>query len=241
MTEPTSIEDEIRALLRGEGQSVLSTLSLRKPGWPFGSIAPYALSARGAPLLLLSSIAEHTRNLKADPRASLLVQDPGSRADPQAGARATVLGEIRTVGAAERAEARARYLARHPEAKGYFAAHDFELFELTLEEVRYIGGFGRIHWVAGDRVALDPERDPLRPHAQGICDHMNADHAQALALVCGLGAGQSARMLGIDRFGFTAEAGEAGLIRMSFDAPLTTPAQVREKLVALAREARKKA
>ena len=84
----------IRALLENERSGVLATLSARRDGWPFASVAPYALTEAGEPLLLLSRLAEHTRNLQADARASLLVQDHASLTDPQAGARITILGQI---------------------------------------------------------------------------------------------------------------------------------------------------
>src|SRR5438270_12005687 len=87
----------IRTLLEQERSGVLATLSASRAGWPFASVVPYALSERGEPVLLLSSLAEHTRNALADGRASLLVQDHDSLADPQAGARVTILGEIELV------------------------------------------------------------------------------------------------------------------------------------------------
>ena len=237
MAEVESVEEELRGLLRRERQGLLSTISLHRPGWPFGSLAPYALSARGTPLLLLSSIAEHTRNLTADGRASLLVQARERQDDPQAGARATILGDVRPVEAASRADARARYLARHPEAQGYFAAHDFSLFELSLEEVRYIGGFGRIHWVAGERVAQDPESDPLRASERSICEHMNEDHAETLALLCGAPPGTGARMAALDQWGFSVELAAGVRVRIDFERPLTTPALVRAELIERAKRA----
>ena len=89
----------LRALLDSERNGVLATLSARRDGWPFASVAAYALTDAGEPLLLLSDLAEHTRNLRADPRASLLVQDQTSLADPQAGARVTLLGTVEAVAA----------------------------------------------------------------------------------------------------------------------------------------------
>src|SRR5882724_2783819 len=129
-------------LLRAERQGALATLSLHKKGWPFGSVAPYALSERGEPLLLLSALAQHTKNALADPRASLLVQDsaglaPG--ADLQAHARLTVLGRIGAVPPTEEDDARARYLARHPQAGRTARGHDFRFYALTTEEARFIG------------------------------------------------------------------------------------------------------
>src|SRR6266852_8193418 len=111
----------MRAFLEGERFGVLATLSGKRDGWPFASIAAYALADAGDPLLLLSDLAEHTRNLGADPRASLLVQDQTSLEDPQAGARVTLLGTIERVAPDDLATARAAYLQRHPESADYLA------------------------------------------------------------------------------------------------------------------------
>ena len=229
-----------RGLLRGERQGSLATLSLHKPGWPFGSIAPYALSARGEPILLMSALAQHTKNALADPRASLLVQDSAGLVplgDAQAHARVTLLGRIAAVAPGEVPEARARYLARHPQAGRTAQGHDFRFFTLSIEEARLIAGFGKIGWIPGPDLLVDPARDPLRAHREGICRHMNDDHAAALSLYCrrdrGL-SGEGAKMVGIDSFGFDVEQG-AGEERVRFDfaEPLSTPDQVRRALVAL--------
>src|ERR1700737_4609410 len=106
--------EDLRVFLEREGNGVLATLSTRRGGWPFASVAPYALSEQGEPLLLLSNLAEHTRNVKADPRASLLVQDHASLADPQAGERITILGQVEPVPEVELESARRRYLETHP-------------------------------------------------------------------------------------------------------------------------------
>src|SRR4051812_732776 len=99
----------VRGLLEGQRFGVLSTLSARNGGWPFGSVTAYALGEGGEPILLLSALAEHTRNLMADARASLFVQEPG--VDPQAVGRVTVLG---TVESTTNETARERYVAWHP-------------------------------------------------------------------------------------------------------------------------------
>ena len=127
---------------------MLGTLAVRRGGWPFTSIAPYALSGRGEPILLLSDLAEHTRNLQADSRASLFVQDSVSREDPQAGARLTLLGHARP--ADDPPAARERYLAAHPRAVDLLAMADFRFYVLQPSEVRYIGGFGDMGWLPGD-------------------------------------------------------------------------------------------
>src|SRR5262247_1247874 len=106
----------MRALLGRERHGTLCTLHARHANWPFGSLAPYALTAAHEPVFLFSAIAEHTHNLRADPRASLLVQDRDAAEDPLAGARLTLIGRAEAAAGAEREQALARYLARFPEA-----------------------------------------------------------------------------------------------------------------------------
>ena len=136
-----------RALLAAESVGLLSTISVRRAGTPYGSLTPYALSAGGAPLLLLSGLAAHTHNLRADPRAGLFVGDHTAVADPQAGARLSLMGRAAPVGADDEAEARVRYLARWPRTVDTVALHDFSFWRFDIEEARFIAGFGDIRWL----------------------------------------------------------------------------------------------
>jgi putative heme iron utilization protein len=138
----------LRHLLEKERHGVLATLSARREGWPFASIAPYALSADGEPLLLFSDLAEHTRNVRGDPRASLLVQDSSSLDDPQAGSRVTLLGRIEPVHDATLSQAQDAYLTRHPRAADHVAMADFHFYTLRVNEARFISGFGDMGWIS---------------------------------------------------------------------------------------------
>ena len=142
----------LHQLLHTERQGVLATLSARRHGWPFASVAPYALSDDSEPLLLLSDLAEHTRNLRADPRASLLVQDSSMLDEPQAGARVTLLGSVGALSSDQAPEARVRYIDQHPEAAQYLALGDFRLYVLHILEARFVNGFGDMGWLAADRL-----------------------------------------------------------------------------------------
>jgi putative heme iron utilization protein len=135
-------QEAVRALLESQPHGVLATLSTRHDGWPFASVTPYALTEAGAPILLLSALAEHTRNLHADARASLFVRDDTT--DPLAGARVTVLGRVES---AHDAVLRERYVQRHPEAQAYFAMADFGLYVLRPQRARFVGGFGDMGWI----------------------------------------------------------------------------------------------
>jgi heme iron utilization protein len=139
----------VRELLEREKYGVLSTLSRKAEGWPFGSLAPFALSKRGEPLVLFSNLAEHTQNLLWDARVSMFVQDSLALADPQAGARVTLLCTATVVAKPEIDEARQAYLQRFPTTIGLLQLGDFRFFKLQIEQARYIGGFGEMYWLSG--------------------------------------------------------------------------------------------
>lgn len=154
---PGDAAQSAKTLLTGARYGVLSTLMRsHQPGWPMGSLAPFALTSRGEPLFAFSALAEHTKNVLADPRASLFVlaaaaagapaQDP--EASPQASPRVTLLGTLRRAADDAAPGLRARYLDAHPEAARLFAL-DFSLWVLEVAEARFIGGFGAAAWIPG--------------------------------------------------------------------------------------------
>jgi putative heme iron utilization protein len=143
---------EARALLRSGRVAVLTTLSQRRPGFPSASLVPYAISGRGEPLLLLSEIAQHTRNLEADPRACLFVYDAdAAEKDPRTAARLAVYGTVALVSAGEEAGARAAYLERNPEGRGLLNL-DFRLYALSVEEAQWVGGFAAAGWITAEQL-----------------------------------------------------------------------------------------
>lgn len=135
-----------RELVAQAKMATLSTLALRPRGYPFGSLVAVAADDAGRPLLLLSKLAEHAKNLAADPRASLLVTG-GDGASPLAEPRVTVLGTCKPLEAADLDAARARYLDVHPEAAQWAAFADFSFYRLEPEDVRLVAGFGRMEWI----------------------------------------------------------------------------------------------
>jgi putative heme iron utilization protein len=146
----------LRELLQNERYAVLATVSARRGGWPFASATPYALAASGDPLLLLSELAEHTRNARADARASLLVQDSAALDDPQAGARVTLLGMLEPLREPELADqAQTIYVERHPPAAEYVTLGDFRVWRLMVSEARYVNGFGDMGWLEGSRLRAE--------------------------------------------------------------------------------------
>jgi putative heme iron utilization protein len=215
---------------------VLSTHSARLAGYPFGSIAPFVLDHEGHALILISTIAEHTKNITANPHVSLIAFDPAA-GDMQAGARLTLVGDASVTDKQDGA-LRARYLRYLPQAAQYFDMHDFLFHRIVIEQARYIGGFGRIHWIPGDQ--LRPQPNVLAAQESAILDHMNADHTDSLRAYCRHVHGietSRAEMAGIDSDGFDVRTDEK-LLRFDFDSPVTDAATARAALVAMSKAAR---
>ena len=240
--EPTYAE-RARTLAYLGGTGSLGTLSRRHPGHPFTSVMPYALDADGCPLFLISAMAMHTQNLEADPRASLLITQPGWTGDPLAAARLTLVGQAHRVPADEIAAARAAYLERHERARYWVDFEDFGLWCLDIEDLYYVGGFAAMDWVtAADYRGAQP--DPLADAAPGIIAHMNADHADALVEYARHFAREpadEATMVAVDRLGFKLRLRQGerlSSVRIAFPAEVRTAAQSRETLIAMLREAR---
>ncbi|MBU3056508.1 HugZ family protein [Pseudomonas indica] len=225
-----------RELLLKEYRGVLSTHSKAMPGFPFGSVVPYCLDERGWPLILISRIAQHTHNLQKEPKCSLLVGERGAE-DVQSAGRLTLLAEARQLDDPAAIEAAAtRYYRYFPASRDYHKAHDFDFWVLEPVRWRYIGGFGAIHWL--DEVAL---ANPFVGESEtGMVEHMNADHANAIAHyveLAGLPKGEAAELAGIDSEGFHLRIGQA-LYWLAFPQPCANPGAVRQALVALARAER---
>jgi putative heme iron utilization protein len=234
-----------RALLRRAESGVLSSWSQEMAGFPFGSLAPFVLTLEAAPLLYVSRLAEHTRNVAADPRVCLTVVERAF-GDPQAVGRASLLGEARPVAAAERCAAAARYFALLPQQRAYEQLGDFDFWRIEPVRVRWIGGFGEIRWIEpeGWRLAT-----PAWAAAEAsIVAHMNEDHRDALAAICrrALGAGvggaegpdaDDVAMLACDPEGFHVRTGR-GVQWIPFERPCSEAEQVRAELVRLTRAAR---
>ena len=133
-------------LMRRPGSAALGT-SLE--GAPYVSLVLTAPDSDGSPLLLLSDLAQHARNIAADPRVSLLFDDTTGSADPLTGARLTVVG---MAARCDEPDALSRYVACHPSAERYAGFGDFSLYRVRVERGHFIAGFGRIEWIGADRL-----------------------------------------------------------------------------------------
>jgi len=242
VTIPTLTHAErARTLVAQIPTGTLCTLALEPEGYPYGSFVTVAFDD-GDPVFLISALAEHTKNLERDRRASLLVAESGAD-DPLANGRVTMLGPCTRVDG-NGGSARAAFLAAHPNAAYYADFRDFAFWKLRVNAIRYIGGYGRMSWIdQADWRAAEP--DPLAPAAAGIMAHMNADHADAMVLYCRAFSKAtdvaSATMTGVDRYGFEMSARTAEgprPVRVAFAATIGTPEEVRAALVAMVKDAR---
>jgi heme iron utilization protein len=227
-----------RALLRRAFKGTLATID-RGNAYPYASLITLATDGAGAPVFLISNLARHTANLAKDARASILVDATGALADALQGARLTLFGRAERV---SDLGIRRRFLARHPEAEFYADFPDFAFWRLQVEGGHYIGGFGRIFDLVPDELLVPLQgAEALLEAEPGIVAHMNADHADALALyatVFGDGPPGAWRMTGIDPEGCDLVLGQDAR-RIVFGERISNPAEARKALVRLAEQARK--
>ena len=243
--EPTFAE-RARTLAYLSRMGSLSTLSRKQPGFPFGSVMPYGLDDRGRPSFLISTMAMHTQNLQADPRASLLVAQQDTEGEPLGASRVTLVGNVLPVANPELAEVRRLYLDRHANSKYWVDFEDFSFYRMDVIDVYYVGGFGLMGWVsASDYQRSQP--DPLADFMSGIIQHMNADHQDALVLLARTLAGiesTEVRMTAVDRLGFHVRLKTADGMRgarIAFLQEVRNAAEVRKVMVEMVQRARSQA
>ena len=227
---------QVRDLIRSADRAALATAMAGTASHPYVSLVLTASAMDGSPLLLISDLAEHTKNLLRDARLSLLFDGTNGLDDPLSGSRAGVLG--RAVPSADASE-RTRFLARHPSAEDYADFADFRLYRVVVERARLVAGFGRIRWVADADILL-PDAGTLAWDEPMILAHMNDDHADAIGnyatTLLKLPAGPW-RMVGIDPEGCDLRAG-GRLARLPFESPVRSAEAARKELVRLAKAAR---
>lgn len=226
---------EARNLLRRARTATLGTLN-RAEGIPYASLVNLATDVRGWPLILVSTLAWHTRNLLADPRASVMVAELPESGDALTGARVTVMGRFRQV---QDEDLKRRYLARHPAASLYSGFGDFAFWRLEPEMAHAVAGFGRIETIGADE--MFPSADEMTALEESAIAHMNADHDDAIQLYAEqlLGAAPGGwKLAGIDPDGADLTR-DGEVLRLPFSAPVYTAEKLREYLTALGREVRK--
>jgi hypothetical protein len=231
-----------RSLIRAGDRATLATVmrtDTAEAGGPYASLVLVAADHDASPLLLISKLADHTKNLEADPRVSLLFDGTAGLGEPLTGPRVSVQG---TASVTDDPRHRARYLARHPGAAMYAGFKDFSFYRVNVARAHLVAGFGKIHWIDGRDVLAEPSPALIEAET-GIVEHMNSDHADALQLYAHTlldqqGAGWT--MTGIDPEGIDLRAG--GIVaRLNFATDVRDAKQARTELVRLVGEARARA
>ena len=228
-----------KSLLRRRREGALATL-MAGMGDPYCSLVNVASHPDGSPILLISRLALHTRNVLADPRVSLML-DERAAGDPLEGARIMLAGRAEEAGTDELDNLRRRYLNAHPSAQAFANFKDFSFFRIRPSGAHLVAGFGRIVDLRPDQFLTDiADATALLEAEQGAVEHMNADHREAMNLYATrlLGAeGADWRCTGCDPEGIDLQAGDTAL-RLNFPEKVTAPGELRKMLVALANEAR---
>jgi heme oxygenase (biliverdin-IX-beta and delta-forming) len=238
MTSTNKIEQaakQARALLNSQVHGVLSTQSVELAGYPFGSITPYCLNRDGQPVILISTIAQHTRNILADNKVSLMVSEHDVD-DAQASARITYIGDAKAI-ATDDDETAERYFRYFPNSRDFHKTHDFNFYTIDLVRVRFIGGFGKIYWV--EKTDLLKANPFSMQEESDMINHMNTDHQQAMQHYCDVfdiayNNENQPIMAGIDSEGFHLRIG-VQLHRIEFEHPAANAMEVRQAMVSLAK------
>jgi len=215
--------------------TLATSLGIAPDAWPYASLVLVACDLDASPLLLLSDLAEHTKNLQRDPRASLLFDGTAGLDDPLTGARATILGELT---AAPEPSNLDRFVRRHPSAATYAGFKDFRLYRMRVARAHLVAGFGRIHWIDAASTVLFPADafGWLRAAEPDILQHMNGDHAATIdryaQRLLGL-EDEGWQLTGVDPEG--ADLRRHGTVaRLEFPRPVTDLGDVRQIFAALA-------
>jgi putative heme iron utilization protein len=230
-----------KSLLRRSRQGALATL-MAGTGDPYCSLVNVASAPDGSPILLISRLAVHTRNILADARVSLML-DERAPGDPLEGARIMLAGRAEEADNDDREMLRRRYLNAHPSAEAFVDFKDFSFFRIRASGAHLVAGFGRIIDLKPEQFLTDiSDATALVEAEQGAVEHMNEDHREAMYLYAAklLGAGSADwRCTGCDPDGFDLQAGSVAL-RLEFPERVTTPGDLRKVLVKLAEQARAK-
>jgi len=206
---------------------------------PYVSKVGVATDVSGAPLFLFSTLAAHTQDLLADPRASLLLEAPSAAENPLEGARCTLVGRVKKLTGIESDAARAVYLTRHPSAARYAGFGDFALWRMNIDKVHYVGGFGRAKWVKG--VEYGSEAVGLADAHARILEHLNGPGRDDLRAVGAYVTGRSGRglkALSLDADGLAVIGSKGAQVRVDFSSPARDARGWRARFAALLRRAR---
>ena len=239
MSEPVAPGTIARGLLRSLDRAALGTLmrpDTPDAGSPYTSLVLVAVDHDASPLLLISTLADHTKNLAANPAVSLLFDGTVGLDEPLTGPRVSVQGRAAKT---DDERLKTRFVARHPGAAMYVGFKDFAFWRVTVSRAHLVAGFGKIHWLDAGAL-LYPAAEALHEAESGIIEHMNADHADAVQLYATkllAREGDGWTMTGVDPEGADLRRGGA-VLRLPFARPVTTAEEARVELVRLVKQAR---
>lgn len=239
-----SLALEAKQFLCSTHHGILSTISTKFAGYPFGSVTPFVLDHNCQPIIFISSIAEHTKNIIVNPKVSLLVFDKGD--DLQANARLTLIGEAAQI-SKDDTDLVARYCRYLPQTVGYLAMHDFAFYRIHIHQARYIAGFGKMNWMDGEELASNLESSAnLAQLEPSMIEHMNSDHVSSMMAYCQHFYGVAPSrviLIGVDSDGFDIEAtinDDLQILRFNFSTPIFDANSARAAFVAMSKAARAK-
>ena len=226
----------VRKFLKTQRNGILSTMSQEVEQFPYGSVCPYMLDHQGRPVILISTMAEHTKNINANEKVCLTVMDEAVMPRLE-GARVSFMGKAEKIKSPEEiAHIGKRYLRFFPEAQSYFQAHGFDYYRINPKRIRYIEGFGKIYWVEAKDLLL--EGAGLVGAEERIIEHMNKDHQDSLVQFCRHYHKQTCKdpkMIAVDSEGFSVRS-EKGDLYFSFSKECTSAEQVRAEMVRMVKE-----
>ena len=233
--------DVARRLLRAADRAALATRLAKRDdpaleAWPYASLVLLACDHDAAPLLLMSDLSEHARNIATDPRLSLLIDGTAGRVDPLTGPRVSLLG---TAEKTDDARLKARFIARHPSASLYADFADFNLYRVGVARAHFVAGFGRIHWIEASEIGFNAVSAAALAHAEdALTARLNGQAGLADALARGA-AGRSGncwRITGVDPEGVDLRR-KGNVARAEFAAPVVDEAGAEAAVTALRNQA----
>ena len=238
MFKKKKYELEAVNLYRSTNAAILSTMSKKYEGYPFGSFITYVSDKNRTLLMYTSDIAQHTKNLKTNSKACVTLFKLDTEYDKQNSSRLTLMGDLKDVPVDDLEECQERFIKFLPESKKYSSMHDFKFYKLEISRIRWIGGFGDIAW-------LNPKnwQDDLPRWAKNekmMIDHMNDDHANVLQSALHAQHGikdKNVSMIALTIDGYYVNSKE-NLYFISFDAPVFKPIDYRKVLVKQAKDYR---
>ena len=225
-------------LYRTTNAAILSTMSNKYEGYPFGSFITYVSDRNRTLFMYTSDIAQHTKNLKSNPKACVTLFKLDTDYDKQNSSRLTLMGDLKTVSNEELDDCQDRFIKFLPESKKYSSMHDFKFYKLVISRVRWIGGFGDIAWLNPKN--WNDEKPKWSKNETMMIDHMNEDHSNVIQSALNAQYGikdKKAQMIALTIDGYYISSKE-NIYFINFDKPVYKALDYRKILVKQAKDYR---